>query len=91
MRDRDFDKLSAACTAMRERIDFIVQQDGLKIKVRGPLPAMISRIQRFHRMQIILQAPQAETIRRLFTSLRNQPPFRPTVKVAVDMDPVNLL
>jgi primosomal protein N' (replication factor Y) len=91
MRDRDFDKLSAACTAMRERIDCIIQQDGLKVKVRGPLPALISRIQRFHRMQIILQAPQAETIRRLFTSLRTQPPLRPAVKVAVDIDPVNLL
>ncbi|MHC4150354.1 MAG: replication restart helicase PriA, partial [Planctomycetota bacterium] len=66
MRDRSFDKLDAACRAMRERIDSIVERDNLAAVVRGPIPAVISRIQRFHRMQIIIQAAKAETIQRLF-------------------------
>ncbi len=91
MRDKNFDKLDTACKMMRERIDYTVTRDGLKMIVRGPMPAVISRIQRFHRMQIIIQAPQAKTIRRLFTSLRAAGPVRPTVKVSIDIDPVNLL
>lgn len=91
MRDRNFDKLEAACKAMRERIDFFLERDQLDMIVRGPVPAVISRLQRFHRMQIIVQAPQAVTLLRLFESLRAAGPVRPSVKVAIDMDPVNLL
>ena len=91
MRDEHFDRLESACRAMRERIDNIVRQDGLKVIVRGPMPATISRIQSFHRMQIIVQAPQAEIILRLFTNLRAMTPLRPAVKVAIDVDPINLL
>ena len=91
MRDINFDKLNIACKTMRERIDSIVQREGLKAIVRGPIPAVISRIQRFHRMQIIIQAPEAATVLRLFTRLRAAGPVRPAVKVAIDIDPVNLL
>jgi len=91
MRDRDFDKLEAACKAMRDKIDFIIERDNLKVTVRGPMPAAISRIQRFHRMQIIIQAPEAATVQQLFASLRASGPVRPAVKVAIDIDPVNLL
>lgn len=91
MRDRDFDKLETACRRIRERIDSIVQRDGLNVIVRGPIPAVISRIQRFHRMQIIIQAPQPESIQQLFAGLRAAGPVRPAVRVAIDIDPVNLL
>jgi len=92
MRDRNFDKLQAACNAMREKIDDIIKRDNLKITVRGPMPAVINRIQQFHRMQIIIQAPEAETMQRLFASLRASLwRLRPAVKVAIDIDPVNLL
>ena len=91
MRDKNFEKLEAACKMMRERVDHIVTREGLKVVVRGPMPAVISRIQRFHRMQIIVRAPQARTIQRLFTGLRAAGPVRPAVKVAIDIDPVNLL
>jgi len=91
LRDRNFDKLQTACNAMRERIDQIIQRGQLKAIVRGPMPAVISRIQRFHRMQIILQAPEAAILRELFNSLRAGQPVRPKVIVAIDIDPINLL
>jgi primosomal protein N' len=76
---------------MRQRIDTIVQQQRLHAKIRGPMPAVISRIERFHRIQIIVQTPDAATMRRLFSTLRTDRPIRPAVKIAVDVDPVNLL
>ncbi len=91
LRDVSFDKLETACEQMRQRIDRIIEREGLKATVRGPMPAVISRIQRFHRMQIIIQAPQAATVQQLFAGLRAAGPIRPTVKVAIDIDPVNLL
>ena len=91
MRDRNFDKLDLACKRMREQIDLILERDKLKAIVRGPMPAVISRIQRFHRMQIIIQTPEAAVMQQLFAALRTQPLVRPAVKVAIDVDPVNLL
>jgi primosomal protein N' (replication factor Y) len=91
MRDMKFDKLDAASRQMRQRIGRIIEREGLRATVRGPMPAVISRIQRFHRVQIIIQAPAATTVQRLFTSLRAERPIRPAVKVAIDIDPVNLL
>jgi len=91
LRDMKFDKLEAACRKMRQRIDRIIEREALKVTVRGPMPAVINRIQRFHRMQIIIQAPEATTIHRLFSRLRTEPPIRPAVKIAIDIDPINLL
>ena len=91
LRDMKFDKLEAAGNQMRQRIDAIVGREGLQATVRGPMPAVISRVQRFHRMQIIVQAPNAATIQRLFAALRAERPIRPAVRIAIDIDPVNLL
>ncbi len=86
-----FDRLEAACTQMADRVNDIVQRDGLDIKVRGPMPAAIARMHGRHRMQIILQSPEARIIEHFFSRLRACPPLRPAVKVAIDMDPINLL
>jgi primosomal protein N' (replication factor Y) len=91
LRDPKYDKLERAAQAMRQRIDAIVQQQALRAKIRGPMPAVISRIERFHRIQIIVQTPDAATMRHLFATLRADRPLRPAVKIAVDIDPVNLL
>ena len=91
MRDMKFERLEAACKQMRQKIDHLVEREKLQVNVRGPMPAAISRIQRFHRMQIIIQAPEAATMQRLFAGLEAEPPIRPAVKIAIDIDPVNLL
>jgi primosomal protein N' (replication factor Y) len=92
MRDRNFDKLDAASKAMRAKIDRIVETNRLNAVVRGPMPAVISRLQGFHRMQIIVQAPDAATMQQLFAGLRvHLGRIRPMVKAAIDIDPINLL
>ena len=91
MRDAKFDKLSCACEVMGQRLNKIVTANDLAIRVRGPMPAAISRIQRQYRMQIIVQSPSANEIHKLFSILRTLKPIKPTVMIAVDIDPVNLL
>ena len=91
LRDTKFDRLNTACEAMKQQVDGIIGHFGLEIKVRGPMPAAISRIHQFHRMQIILQAPSVGPLNRFFASLRAAAPIRPAVKIAYDIDPINLL
>ncbi|MBN2588318.1 MAG: primosomal protein N' [Sedimentisphaerales bacterium] len=91
LRDTDFEKLEKACNIMKNTIDQIIRRENLNIKIRGPMPALINRIQRFHRMQIIVQAPAPATMQRFFANLREEKPIRPAVKITIDIDPVNLL
>lgn len=91
LRDAQYEKLEKAAAQLRERMDGIVASQGLDLKIRGPLPAPISRIQRQHRIQIIVQAPNPHTMQRLFSSLRAHRPIRPHVQIAYDIDPVHVL
>jgi primosomal protein N' (replication factor Y) len=91
MRDAKFEKLQTAANALRQKIDQIITAANLRIIVRGPMPATISRIQRFHRVQIILQTPDVKTLTTFLTSLRHTPPTRPAVITNIDVDPLNLL
>jgi len=91
LRDMKYERLRSACEKMRERIDGIIATRSLQVEVRGPLPAVISRIQRFHRMQIIVRSPRAEFLLKLFSIHRQQGPVRPCVRTAIDIDPVNLM
>ncbi len=91
IRHTEFEKLKQACVNMRQRIDDIIRMFDLQMTVRGPVPAIINRIQRYHRMQMVVQAPEAGIIQQLFAELRLQKPVKPAVQVAIDIDPVNLL
>ena len=91
MRDSNFEKLTASAKATAERINKIVAEKNLNVTIKGPMPAAIARIQRFYRMQIIVQSAQPAPIQQLFAAFRSAKPSRPVVKTAIDIDPVNLL
>ena len=92
MRDERYERLEEAAGRLRDRIDQTLAATRLtRAKVRGPLPPAISRIQRSHRLHIVIQTPDAASLQTLFASLRKQPKIRPQVKTTVDIDPVNLL
>jgi primosomal protein N' (replication factor Y) len=89
--DRSFDKLQLASNNLKRSIETIIQQQFLTVIVRGPAPAVISRIQRSHRMQILIQAPDPAVLQKFFNCFRSLAPTKPAVAVAIDIDPVNLL
>lgn len=91
LRDRTFEKLEPAANAVRQRLDAIIAEENLQVRVQGPMPAIIARIQTFHRLQIQIKAPQPAILHRLFSILRKSPPIRPAVTTAIDIDPVDLL
>ena len=91
MRDPKYDRLTAAADLICGRLDQIIRSRDLPVKLRGPMPAPISRIQRFHRMHIIVQAPRPGPIQQLFADFRASAPIRPAVQVQIDIDPVGVL
>jgi primosomal protein N' (replication factor Y) len=91
LRDTKFERLEDCANAFRAKIDNIISQNNLDIKVRGPVPAVISRMHQFHRIQIIIQAPTAKIIHQLLQRLRQGAAYNSYTKTAIDVDPVNIL
>jgi len=91
MRDIKHDRLTTAVSAIAQRLNDIISSLGLDIRLTGPMPAVIGRIQRFYRMQIILRSAYANQLAELFRVFRRLKPVSSAVEVQVDVDPVNLL
>ncbi|MFC1763978.1 primosomal protein N' [Planctomycetota bacterium] len=91
LKDTQFEKLERAAKTLRDRLDQLAAAFNLELRIRGPMPAPISRIQRFHRIQIIVQAPNPAEMQSLFARLRTHKPIRPQVHIAIDIDPVHVL
>lgn len=91
MRDTNFDRLTAGSQTIGEQLTNLIGSLGLDIKLTGPMPSTISRIQRFYRMQIILQTANPANLGSLFGSFRRLRPPNSSVQVQIDVDPVNLL
>jgi primosomal protein N' (replication factor Y) len=91
MRGIKHDRLMTAVSVIAQRLNDIISSLGLDIRLTGPMPAVIGRIQRFYRMQIILRSAYANQLAELFRVFRRLKPVSSAVEVQVDVDPVNLL
>ncbi len=60
------------------------------VRLRGPAPAPIERIRGAWRWQVLLNAPNRETLRQVIERVEAEPPGR-TVKMIVDVDPLSTL
>jgi primosomal protein N' (replication factor Y) len=91
MRDIKYDRLNNSAGDIARQLDNIISSLSLDIKLTGPMQAVIGRIQRFYRMQIILRSAGANQLAQLFSRFRHLKLPSSTVQVQVDVDPVNLL
>jgi primosomal protein N' (replication factor Y) len=91
MRDTKYDRLTYFAAVIAEQLNGLIVSLGLDIKLTGPMPSTIGRIQRFYRMQIILQTANPGNFAALFSNFRRLKLPNSAVQVQVDVDPVNLL
>ena len=91
MRDVKYDRLNNSAGDIARQLNNVISSLGLDVKLTGPMPAVIGRIQRFYRMQIILRTANPNNFAELFSRFRRLKMPGSTVEVQVDVDPVNLL
>ncbi len=91
MRDIKYDRLTDFANVVAQQLNNIISSHRLDIKLTGPMPSTIVRIQRFSRMQIILQTADINNFAVLFGQFRRLKPPNSAVGLQVDIDPVNLL
>lgn len=91
LQDPSWEKLRQAADGYKAMFEDTAKAHGLEVRITGPIPAPISRIQRQHRLQIILRAPDTNHMQRFLALVRRQRPKTTASKVIFDVDPVNLL
>ncbi len=90
LRDQKLDKLRRAADNLRNTFDRVIAEDHLAVKVRGPIPPAIARLENYHRLQIILQADAPAPLQQLLARLRNDIFTAPVIAMP-DVDPINLM
>jgi len=91
MREMNYDRLKTAADLTKERIENIMASEKLEMSLRGPLEPAVGRIQRHHRLHLVVQASSPAAIQLLFERMRAMSPIRPAVQTQIDIDPIGVL
>ncbi len=76
--------------AMADVLREVVEQRSLDVRVLGPAPCPVTKLQSFYRFHYLLAAPTLEPIQSLWRELRNKLPTDKDVEFVIDVDPMNL-
>ena len=91
VRDMDHEKSFLICKKLSQDLARCNQELGNIVRLRGPMPCPIARVADFHRNQIEMIAPDASSLQKLMTKLRNEKLLISDTRMAVDVDPTVLL
>ena len=93
LRDQDEEKVQARSEELGGVLFDVAQRvgGGGGVDVRGPMPCPISRIAGYFRQQIVLSANGPMPLQRVLAAVRGAGHLATNERIAVDVDPVNLL
>ena len=84
------DAVQSVSLDMADVIREVIEKRGLQIRVLGPAPCPVARVQSSYRFHFLLSSSDHEALRALWRELRPQLPSDRSVDFVVDVDPLNL-
>jgi primosomal protein N' (replication factor Y) len=63
----------------------------LRVEVLGPAPSPLAKIRNRHRWQVLLKAPDRRDLHRLLATYKREMKVSKMMRVAIDVDPVDML
>lgn len=90
MSDPLLEKLEEEAKKMRLILDSINGQLDNKLELRGPMPAAIARLEKYHRAEIIIKCATAGPIQQMLGALRTGAIENTQCRVVIDVDPVSM-
>jgi primosomal protein N' (replication factor Y) (superfamily II helicase) len=84
------DAVQSVSLDMADVIRDVVEKRGLQIRVLGPAPCPVARLQSNYRFHFLLASSDLDALRALWRELRPQLPTDRNVDFVVDVDPLNL-
>ena len=91
MSDPLIQTVEAEAKKIRLILDGINQQFKVKMEIRGPMPAAIARLEKYHRMELILKAPTPAPIQQTLAALRQGTIENTACRIVIDVDPINMM
>ncbi len=91
LRDRDDDRLLTRGEVLAGQLADAAQSEGDAVVITGPMPCPVSRIAGYLRQQIVMRSPSAMPLQRVLARCRAAGALQQTDRLAVDVDPVNLM
>lgn len=95
LRDLDHAKCAQRARALADRMESLREDAKTKptdiVRLRGPAPCPLSRINDYHRQSVEIMASSAGPVQRMLTLLRNEGLAISDASTAIDVDPINLL
>jgi primosomal protein N' (replication factor Y) len=91
VRDKDLAASVEAASILAGHLATFNEQMSNMVQLRGPAACPVARVAEHYRQQIELTAPDAATLQKLLTLLRNARVLQSDASTAVDVDPVDLL
>ncbi|MAE67659.1 MAG: primosomal protein N' [Phycisphaeraceae bacterium] len=91
VRHLDLDKARQTAQALADTLALHNRHLDERVELGGPSPCPIARIAEHHRLQIEMTAPDAATLQRLLTSVRNEKLLRADQHTAIDIDPLAMM
>lgn len=82
--------VQAVSLDMADIIRDVIAQRGLEIRVLGPAPCPVARLQNSYRFHFLLSSGDQNSLRNLWRELRPKLPTDRSVDFVVDVDPLNL-
>ncbi|MBN2063268.1 MAG: primosomal protein N' [Sedimentisphaerales bacterium] len=90
MSDPLLETLEEEAKKMRLILDNINEQLEGKLDLRGPMPAAIARLEKYHRAEIIIKCATPGPIQQMLGALRTGAIEGAACRVVIDVDPVNM-
>jgi primosomal protein N' (replication factor Y) len=83
--------VSAQADSTARRLAQLKSELKVRVEILGPAPAPIYRLRNRFRRQILLKGANRSDLHRLITSWRQQASVMSTVRISVDIDPVDMM
>lgn len=91
LRDQDPEKLNTLSSEVAAQLLDAAASHGETVVVRGPAPCAIARIANYHRAEIRLISDNVLRLQNVLARVREKGALARSARIAVDVDPVNLL
>ncbi len=89
--DPILETLEEEAKKLRQIIDVINEKLSGKLEIRGPMPAAIARLEKYHRAEIIIKSATAGPIQQLLGTLRKGTIESIQCRIVIDVDPISMM
>lgn len=84
-------KVESAASAALELLREVTRERNLRLEILGPAIPPLAIVRGRHRRHILLKSGSVSTLKALFNEFNRLPPIPPSVRMSIDVDPLDMI